>query len=328
MNRIDRLTAILIHLQTKRVVRAQELADRFNISLRTVYRDVRALEEAGVPIGAEAGVGYFLEGYHLPPVMFTKAEVSALLFGAKLIQKWTDQSVRAEFESALYKIKSVLKRVDQEHIADLEPHLDVSGPLTQLPYATELLTQLQQAVVDQYVLLIDYHSNYNDVVSQRQVEPLGLYHYGSGWHLIAFCRSRHDYRDFRVDRIRQLTNTSQRFTRQERLSLQEYLDRIATTQPKPKEATVLFRKKAARFIQEHRYNFGFYAEEDLGDTVRMHFRTPYLQGLSRWLISYGDSVTVESPESLQTMMQELAAELRDHYLGEPAWHLADDRSAT
>ena len=90
MNRIDRLTAILIQLQTKKVVKAQEIADRFNISLRTVYRDIRALEEAGVHIGAEAGIGYFLENYHLPPVMFTTEEASALMLGAKLIEKMSD----------------------------------------------------------------------------------------------------------------------------------------------------------------------------------------------------------------------------------------------
>ncbi len=80
MNRIDRLSAILIQLQSKQVVKAQEVADRFGISLRTVYRDIKSLEEAGIPIGAEAGKGYFImDGYHLPPVMFTKEEASALL---------------------------------------------------------------------------------------------------------------------------------------------------------------------------------------------------------------------------------------------------------
>ncbi len=68
MNRIDRLTAILIQLQGKRIVKAQDISDRFDISLRTVYRDVRALMEAGVPIGSEAGTGYYIvDGYHLPP---------------------------------------------------------------------------------------------------------------------------------------------------------------------------------------------------------------------------------------------------------------------
>ena len=102
MNRIDRLTAILIHLQTKRVVKAEEIAERFEMSLRTVYRDVKALMEAGVPIGSEAGKGYFIvDGYHLPPVMFTQDEASAMLLAGKLVEKMTDKSIKEAFESAL-----------------------------------------------------------------------------------------------------------------------------------------------------------------------------------------------------------------------------------
>jgi len=98
MNRIDRLTAILIHLQTKRVVRAEEIAERFEMSLRTVYRDVKALMEAGVPIGSEAGKGYFIvNGYHLPPVMFTQDEANSMLLAAKIVDKVADKSVREAF---------------------------------------------------------------------------------------------------------------------------------------------------------------------------------------------------------------------------------------
>lgn len=80
MNRINRVTSILIQLQSKKIIPAKEIAQRFNISLRTVYRDIRTLEEAGIPIGSEAGKGYFLvEGFLLPPVMFTAAEVGALI---------------------------------------------------------------------------------------------------------------------------------------------------------------------------------------------------------------------------------------------------------
>src|SRR5690606_12965441 len=105
MNRIDRLTAILVQLQSKKVVTAQEIANRFEISLRTVYRDVRALEDAGVPIGAEAGKGYFImEGYHLPPVMFTQQEANALVLGAKLIEGQTDVSIKKNFTEAMLKI--------------------------------------------------------------------------------------------------------------------------------------------------------------------------------------------------------------------------------
>src|SRR4029079_3218516 len=109
INRIDRLTAILIHLQSKKVVKAEEISDRFEISLRTVYRDVRSLMEAGVPIGSEAGTGYFIvDGYYLPTVMFSQEEASSMLLASKLVEKMADDSVRRAFESALMKIKSVL----------------------------------------------------------------------------------------------------------------------------------------------------------------------------------------------------------------------------
>lgn len=313
MNRLDRLTAILIHLQTKRVVRAQELANRFGISLRTVYRDVRSLEEAGVPIGAEAGVGYFLTDYHLPPVMFTNAEASALLLGSKLIEKWTDQSVQTEFESALFKIKSVLKRADQEHLDDLDAQITVAKPTFRIPYSDSLLNTIQYTIARHHILDIQYHSQYNDTETERKVEPVGLYHYRMSWHLIAFCRTRQDYRDFRIDRIRQLTDTGERFPRRERLSLQEYLDRVGKTDMPVVDVVLVFKKSAARYMQEQKHAYGFQAEEDLGEHVRMHFQTPYLEGLARWLLMYGNSATVEQPDSLQQLMQRLADEIYEHY---------------
>ena len=108
MNRIDRLTAILIHLQTKHIVKAREIAERFDISLRTVYRDIRALEDAGIPIGAQAGEGYYIiDGFHLPPVMFTREEAGSILLGGKLIDHFSDKSMNRQFESALYKMKNL-----------------------------------------------------------------------------------------------------------------------------------------------------------------------------------------------------------------------------
>lgn len=316
MNRLDRLTAILIHLQTKRVVRAQELAERFGISLRTVYRDVRSLEEAGVPIGAEAGVGYFLTDYHLPPVMFTTAEATSLLLGAKLIEKWTDDSVKSQFESALFKIKSVLKRSDQEHLDDLAPNVGVSQFKARPAYADGLLITIQQAIARHHVLDLRYHSLYNDTETQRQVEPVGLYHYSMTWHLIAFCRTRQDYRDFRLDRIRSLTDTEQKFPRHERLSLQEYIDRQHQSHDRPLvNVTLVFHKKVTRFLQNEKHTWGFVSEEDLGDKIRMHLNTPYLEGLARWLLSYGTTVTIEQPDSLLTIIQTLTEELREHYMG-------------
>src|ERR1044072_4377382 len=126
MNRIDRLSAILIQLQSRRLVKAQHIADKFAISLRTVYRDVRALEEAGVPVIGEAGTGYSLmEGYKLPPVMFNQDEASALLTAAKLVQSKTDQRTAKHYNSALDKIKAVLRFSEKTHIEEIDEHIAV-----------------------------------------------------------------------------------------------------------------------------------------------------------------------------------------------------------
>ena len=106
VKRFDRIVAILIQLQTKRIVKAQELADRFEVSLRTIYRDIRTLEASGVPIVSEAGVGYsIMEGYRLPPVMFTREEAGSFVAAEKLMQQFTDKSLGAYYESAMFKLK-------------------------------------------------------------------------------------------------------------------------------------------------------------------------------------------------------------------------------
>src|ERR1043165_2909670 len=126
MNRIDRLSAILIQLQSKRLVKAQHIADKFSISLRTVYRDVHALQESGVPIIGEAGTGYSLmEGYKLPPVMFTQDETSALLTAAKLMQSKTDKNSARHYNAALDKIKAVLRFAEKDHIEEIDEHVAV-----------------------------------------------------------------------------------------------------------------------------------------------------------------------------------------------------------
>src|SRR5690606_30974241 len=121
VKRFDRIVAILVQLQSKRIVRAQELADRFGVSLRTVYRDIRTLEASGVPISSEAGVGYsIMDGYRLPPVMFTREEVGSFVAADKLMQKFTDRSMGAYYQSAMFKLKSVLRGGDKDWVQALE----------------------------------------------------------------------------------------------------------------------------------------------------------------------------------------------------------------
>ncbi len=270
MNRIDRLTAILIHLQSKKIVKADEIADRFEISLRTVYRDVKALMEAGVPIGSEAGTGYFIvDGYHLPPVMFSQEEASAMLIAAKLVEKMTDQSIRQGFESALMKIKAVLNDSEKEHMEMLQSSVEVSR-MTH-PEATKFpnnfLTDIQRALVHKEVLLIEYHSN-NDETSAREVEPIGIQFYSGSWHMIGWCRLRKGYRDFRADRIKSLTCTGNKFNSHNLISLQEYLLSLVQANEDLKKAVVIFDKSTFKY---RRYIYGFVSEEDLGEKCASPF---------------------------------------------------------
>lgn len=311
MPRLDRLTAILIHLQTKRVVKAQELADRFGVSLRTIYRDVRSLEEAGVPIGAEAGVGYFLEDYHLPPVMFSQNEASALLFGAKLVDQYTDGSVREAFESALYKIKSVLKRGEKDHLDDLSGQIAVQRAASAVSGSGTVLSTIQAAIVARHRLRMVYQRQYA-TDTEREIEPIGLLHYGVGWHLIAWCHLRQAYRDFRTDRIVHLVDTGQPFPARDRLSLSDYLDTLQFT-AQLTEVWVCFDEAMARHAQVQRYTFGYVDEEVLDGQVRMRFLTMSTEGLCRWLLMFGNGIRLESPAELRHNLQAYARELAAHW---------------
>ena len=316
MNRIDRLTAILIHLQSKRIVRAEEIANRFEISVRTVYRDVKALMEAGVPIGSEAGTGYFIvDGYHLPPVMFSQEEAGAMMMAGKLVEQMTDQSVRTAFDGALMKIKAVLNEAQKDHLESLQDHIEVLKPRMSLPAQKGyFLSDLQKAVVNKQVIQLSYSSNHQNELTRREIEPIGLFYYSSAWHLIAWCRLRNGFRDFRCDRIKELKPTDVIFEPRSISTMQEYFNSLQQANVEMQSATVLFEKKEALYVSNSKHYFGFISEEEVEGQLRMKFLTADMQLLARWLLSYGKGVEIESPDELKNIIQGLVEELQAHYL--------------
>ena len=314
MNRTDRLNAMLIQLQSKRIVKAQEMADRFEISLRTVYRDIRALEEAGVPIGAEAGIGYFLlDNYHLPPVMFTNEEASALLFGEKLIEKMSDQKIKRDFGSALYKIKAILKPGEKDYLEKLHDRITVYNYHSMGDRFQQLyLNEIQQALVNKQVLQIQYESKYADEAVCREIEPIGLCHYTSRWHLIAWCRLRSDYRDFRLDRIEALQATNQHFRGKQHLTVGEYMAQNAVITSEA-NISLLLPKTRQKYIDESKYWYGFIGEEEQGDQVRMRFSNSDLRGFALWLFYTGSRAQVEQPQELKTIIADYVRDLVSTY---------------
>lgn len=223
IKRISRLTAIITQMQTKRLLTATQLAKKFQVSVRTIYRDIKVLEQAGVPILTEEGKGYLLmEGYSVPPVMFTEAEANALITAEQLILKSSDSSLRNEYMKAIEKIRAVLRYSIKEKVELLSGRIAVSPAISGLPQSSSL-TLIQQALTSFRVLLITYSSLQHEK-TERIIEPFALYYsLEESWLLIAFCRLRKDFRMFRLDRIGKIELLDLSFE-PHKLTLPEYLN--------------------------------------------------------------------------------------------------------
>jgi predicted DNA-binding transcriptional regulator YafY len=220
--RLSRLTAILTQLQAKRLVTAKMLADKFGVNIRTIYRDMRALEEAGVPILVEEGKGYkLMEDYRVPPVMFTESEAYALITAEQLILKNKDISFAKEYSEAITKIKSVLRNSTKEK-ADLLSERILFRQNINNDKTSGYLSVLQGAITNFNILKLTYTSESNET-TQRNIEPFAMYNTQENWLLIAFCRLRKDFRAFRLDRIQQLEVLTDKFE-SHNMTLPEYFE--------------------------------------------------------------------------------------------------------
>jgi predicted DNA-binding transcriptional regulator YafY len=219
--RLTRLTAILTKLQTKKLVTAAELAHKFSVSTRTIYRDIKALEQAGVPILTEEGKGYsIMEGYRLPPVMFSESEANALITAEQLVIKNKDASFVREYQEAIGKIKSVLRHSTKDKANLLSDRILFSHN-KENDRTSNHLSSLQLALTNFDLIRIDYYSPDSDEITRRTVEPFALLSTQDNWLLVAWCRLRKGYRTFRLDRIRNLTMLPEKF-KPHKISLQEY----------------------------------------------------------------------------------------------------------
>lgn len=304
MNRTDRLVGMVMHLQGRRVVRAEELAEHYGISLRTVYRDISALGEAGVPVIGEAGVGYSLvKGYHLPPVMLTAEEAGALFTGGELAKKFTDGSLNAAVDGALAKLRAILPADRKDHLEHLArgtviataPGASWSG--AEAGGGAPCLAVVQQAVARRRVLAMSYRGRERSEETTRQVEPLGVVFYGGNWYLVAWCRLRGDLRHFRVDRIQNLDLQVETFGTRDGFSLDAHMEDYAR-QGETFPAKVWF----AREVQDRARAESFAtlaagAESDGG--AEFSLMTWSYDWLARWLLSFGDKAEAIEPPALR-----------------------------
>jgi predicted DNA-binding transcriptional regulator YafY len=313
LNRTDRLLAIVLELQAQGWQRAEDLAARFEITKRTVYRDMQALSEAGVPIVAVPGQGYSLaEGYFLPPLAFTPDEATMLLLGGDFVAQNFDAQFRAAVQAAGRKIEAVLPEKRRAEVREFQRGIRFISGGTEGGATQRWLPPLRRAILERRTVRFQYHARFapegGAAGRPRQADPYGLAHVSGARYLVGYCHLRHDLRHFRLDRLEALALLDKTFERPADFQL----DLGQPADPRPIVVRALFSPAAARWVQEDRQFFAV-GEEARPDGLLVTFRVRREAEILRWLLGWGAQVQVLEPASLREQItREAEALLRNH----------------
>jgi predicted DNA-binding transcriptional regulator YafY len=297
MNRTDRLLGVLLELQRKKWVRAEDLAARFETSKRTIYRDVMALCETGVPIRSQSGLGYSLvEGYFLPPVSFTSDEAIMLLLGSDFAAQNFDAQYHEAARAANRKIEAVISEHLRQEVQYLQNSIAFVTPENQRE-SINLLSRLRTAIIERQQIRFNYHTRYTkggkSERNLREADPYGLVHFGEAWYLIAYCHLRKDFRTFKLDRLSELILLEKIFKRRPEFKMEKPADVGRTL-----EVKVLFDLEIADWVKESRLYYISATETTAeGFLVTLHLHTE--DELMDWLLSWGSRMRILQPESLR-----------------------------
>lgn len=305
MNRTDRLLAIVLELQARGRRRAEDLAATFETSKRTIYRDMQALAEAGVPLVSVPGQGYSLvDGYFLPPLTFSAEEATMLLLGGEFVAQTFDAQYRAAAQSAGRKIEAVLPAAQRDEVRYLRANIRfVAGDVMREPAQEAMMAQLRRAILQRKTVRLRYRARSGadgNVVTGREADPYALVHMSGAWYMVAHCHLRGGVRNFRLSRIEQVDVLDRTFTRPTsfRLESREGLEERTTA------IRALFDAEAAPWAHESNFFF-VVAEEQTPEGVVMTLAVRHIDEALAWLLSWGAHVRVLEPESLR---QRIAAE--------------------
>lgn len=308
MNRTDRLLALILELQRGGTQSAAQLAATFETSKRTIYRDVLALAEAGVPILSTPGRGYALdEGYFLPPLRFTADEATLLLLGSDFMADNFDAQYRAAAQSAGKKIEAVLPTTLQNEVAYLRANIHfVTLEALSNPTQLEKLRKLRAAILARQVVRFHYHARQAHQSTVRQVDPYSLALMAGAWYVMGHDHARHAQRTFRLDRIESLLALPKTFARPVHVQYERHDDDRTVV------VRLLFNPEAARWAQESRpYYWASESEQPAGLLMTLHVR--HLDDIVGWVLSWGGQAQVLEPEALQMRLADEARKMHALY---------------
>ncbi len=311
MNRTDRLLAIVLELQGRERVTAEALAHTFGVTKRTIYRDILALNESGVPVVSAAGQGYWLmEGYFLPPVSLSPDEAMMLTLGSEVMAQSFDTQYRAAAKSASRKIEAVLSGAVAKDVAYLKDNIRfVQMDSDVLIDTSETLQLVRKAILEQHPLHLRYFKRLDRTageLSERTVDPHALIHFKDAWVLSAYCHLRRAMRTFRLDRIQEVSVLPQMFERQVGYSVNVHDE----PNPSGQEVALLFDKGVTQWVKERPVYF-VHDTCETPEGLRVTLKVHRLEEALSWILSWGSSVRVLAPKSLKDLLKlELEVTLR------------------
>jgi predicted DNA-binding transcriptional regulator YafY len=281
------------------------LAHIYEVSIRTIYRDIAALSESGVPIVSLPGRGYSLvNGYFLPPLLLSTREATALVLGARLLAGQASADIANAAEESVAKILAVMSDDARRELRELDDVLDLatsSQPRSRLDVGNERVRALWQAILERRVTTLHYFGRNRGQETMRQVEPRRLGYANGAWYLTAFCRDRQEERAFRLDRIERLEVESDTF-RTRPAALGPEVPAI--------EVIVRFRGDVRRWVRE-RQHWSFVAEVGTDDELLARYRPGDLDEIAPWLLGWGTAAEVIEPGELRDRLREEARSLVD-----------------
>lgn len=320
LNKTERLFALVLLLQNRPNMTSKDLAEHFGVSRRTIFRDLRTLSESGVPLTYAEGGGYeILEGYQLPPLMFSAREAATLLMGTAFTKLQPDPSLRADADEVALKIRSVLPEPVREYIDRLQDYTVIAPYIRNIEPGHDQegrWYELSEAVAKQQSVWMEYYVASRDELTKRKVDPLGLVYYSDSWNVIAYDHLRRAIRNFRIDQIRKMRVLMDTFERPADFDLEAYLKEKGSN-PRNERITLRFSPRAYRWAKR---GIPAEVEEEIeteeGTQVTFYFEN--LDYIARWLLRYGTEVEVIEPEALREKLREQALQLARHYEGQPA----------
>jgi predicted DNA-binding transcriptional regulator YafY len=299
MNRTDRLLGLILQLQAKPCQRAEDLAAHFEISKRTIYRDIEALCEAGVPVISTPGQGFSLvENYFLPSLNFTADEATLLLLGVEVMAQSFDAELHQAAQSATTKIRHVLPELLQTQVQRTQDNILFIPHAALSPAEIDCLRQLRRAILRQQTIQFDYYARSSEPTITRQADPHKLVYVAGNWHLTAYCHLRQDFRTFRLARIDNLTLLPKTFTPLDISISEREREGLGV---RNQVVRLLFSPEVTRWVQEDPY---YFITDKIptpeGLIVILHVRR--LEDMLQWVLGWGRHVLVLEPENLRDLL--------------------------